>query len=115
MSANDPKQTFGPQNLGECPLLTEAAVQSSPRRSDEFADLRHTFERPQMAQETIHAMRRQVLMRHRTEFFFHLAVGHRILEVPSVVLDTNSLALARLQDDFEFTQIKFVLAAVSFV
>ena len=41
----------------------------------------------------------------RTEFFFHLAVGHRIFEMTAMVFNPNRFALSGFENKFKVAQV----------
>jgi hypothetical protein len=68
---------------------------SNPRRRDESAHLRLILNSPEETQKIVEPISAQVLLRHQTKLFFHFSISHRILEVPAVKFDADSLAHAR--------------------
>src|SRR5262249_3629740 len=72
---------------------------------EQRADLRLVLDSPEDMQETVEAIGTHVLLPQQTELLLHLAVGHRILEVSTVIRDAHCLARTGLQDDLELAQI----------
>ena len=62
-------------------------AKSHPRRTNERPYLLNSLDFPEKAQQIVHPIGAQVLLRHRAEFLFHLGIGHRILEVSAVVFN----------------------------